>query len=422
MPYNTRRKSLSLPLLGIQLPHASRSTAHRSPPDTTSHEQPPSKKVKRSHTPASPPPSVSEPAANGATKVAASKSAGRSYEQTPPPSPGVAEVSKIDTEGINDDIVKGVIEQLEKTGNRPHLVKELAAILSTTLPVVESSANPAAIITSRLTSYLRRPWTALSPCPVGKILTATHPRRIYFHLTTSTPQPIPELYDALNHTSGVISPSLTSASADEEDEHEARMRVTLSPSPEVDLSSPELDDEDMPPTPTGSFTGRSAPGRGNHHSINIAHNHRAASPPLEGDEKEFTQTASSMRKRSLSQEDKPTEEVRPSTEDEEALLETEENADQQNSDAAATLFGHSHVEPMHLTFSSPGSRISSFHVFTSTRKLANDSLDGMEVDIKVDPEGASSIPGDHSLGMWDGDMRNPENVELDELDDLFGAY
>jgi hypothetical protein len=38
---------------------------------------------------------------------------------------------KIDTEGINDDIVVGVIEQLEKTGNRPHLVKELAAVLVT---------------------------------------------------------------------------------------------------------------------------------------------------------------------------------------------------------------------------------------------------------------------------------------------------
>jgi hypothetical protein len=53
-------------------------------------------------------------------------------EHTPPFSPthgGVA--PKIDLEGINDDIVVGVIEQLEKTGNRPHLVKELAAVLIT---------------------------------------------------------------------------------------------------------------------------------------------------------------------------------------------------------------------------------------------------------------------------------------------------
>ena len=53
-------------------------------------------------------------------------------EHTPPPSPTDGTVAtKIDTEGINDDIVVAVIEQLEKTGNRPHLVKELAAVLVT---------------------------------------------------------------------------------------------------------------------------------------------------------------------------------------------------------------------------------------------------------------------------------------------------
>jgi hypothetical protein len=53
-------------------------------------------------------------------------------EQTPPLSPSDGGVApKIDLEGINDDIVVGVIEQLEKTANRPHLVKELAAVLIT---------------------------------------------------------------------------------------------------------------------------------------------------------------------------------------------------------------------------------------------------------------------------------------------------
>jgi hypothetical protein len=58
-------------------------------------------------------------------------------ENTPPPSPGEAGGFKIDTEGINDDIVVGVIDQLEKTGNRPLLLKELAAVLSNTIPIVE---------------------------------------------------------------------------------------------------------------------------------------------------------------------------------------------------------------------------------------------------------------------------------------------
>lgn len=46
-------------------------------------------------------------------------------------------MTKIDTQGIDDEIVVGVIEQLQKTGNRPHLLKELATILSPTIPIVE---------------------------------------------------------------------------------------------------------------------------------------------------------------------------------------------------------------------------------------------------------------------------------------------
>jgi len=45
---------------------------------------------------------------------------------------------EIDLEGINDDIVEAVIIQLQKTANRPHLVKELAAILSLTVKIVET--------------------------------------------------------------------------------------------------------------------------------------------------------------------------------------------------------------------------------------------------------------------------------------------
>ena len=62
----------------------------------------------------------------------------RTYSATPPPSPGgVSGQTKVDTQGIDDTIVVGVIEQLEKTGNRPHLLKELAAVLSSTIPIVE---------------------------------------------------------------------------------------------------------------------------------------------------------------------------------------------------------------------------------------------------------------------------------------------
>jgi len=118
MPYNTRRKSLSLPSLGIHLPNSSRRSPSISKGLTD--ELPPSKKVKRSHHSLSPEPRES------------AVRAGRhgALERTPPPSPlDARSAPKIDTEGINDDIVVTVIDQLEKTGNRPHLVKELAAVL-----------------------------------------------------------------------------------------------------------------------------------------------------------------------------------------------------------------------------------------------------------------------------------------------------
>lgn len=46
-------------------------------------------------------------------------------------------MKKIDMEGINDEIVEAVIVQLQNTGNRPHLVKELAAVLMQQLKIVQ---------------------------------------------------------------------------------------------------------------------------------------------------------------------------------------------------------------------------------------------------------------------------------------------
>jgi len=54
-----------------------------------------------------------------------------------PPSPPPE--SRISHEGINDEIVSGVVDILERSGNRPHTVKELAAVLAPVLGVVEKS-------------------------------------------------------------------------------------------------------------------------------------------------------------------------------------------------------------------------------------------------------------------------------------------
>ncbi|PGH01238.1 hypothetical protein AJ79_07970 [Helicocarpus griseus UAMH5409] len=324
MPYNTRRKSLSLPSLGIHLPNASRS--HRSPstpktPSALDTQQPPSKKVKRSHDSTFRSPlsisSESQESDSQDDKVGSRPKSHRgtgTYEHTPPPSPGDSGIAtKIDTEGINDDIVVAVIEQLERTGNRPHLIKELAAVLCTTNDTVANSANAAALLSSRLSLYLKRPWTALSPCPIAKELIPVHPRKVFFYLTTSPHQPLPEASDDLltpTTESKRITPSVSDPSIDSDDVDEAlaRERARLSPSPEVDLSAPEFDDEDgdehsAPGGPHAPTTNYGV--RGNLsglHSHRLSYNHRSISPPLEGDEKEFTQTASSVRERTSSEE------------------------------------------------------------------------------------------------------------------------
>jgi hypothetical protein len=78
----------------------------------------------------------------------------------------------------------------------------------------------------------------------------------------------------------------------------ARERARLSPSPEIDLSSPEFEEEHGDLNARGSSgSSTSASGFSDQRAHRIANNHRAASPPLEGDEREFTQTASSVRER-----------------------------------------------------------------------------------------------------------------------------
>ncbi|ATY66829.1 hypothetical protein A9K55_000577 [Cordyceps militaris] len=297
MPYNTRRKSLSLPSLGIHIPmtHAARAAASASKsasrlstsptaPAAESTESHPTKRLKRSHTGSAP---------------------ANTTEQTPPPSPTVADsiemtdadsVSKIDLSTVNDDIVEGVIVQLQTTGNRPHLVKDLALILGQTLTSVQQSANPCAIISSRLASYLKRPvWSASARCPLAKELETVHPRRTYFFLTTQPRQelPDPSIVQPIL-PAAIVTPSV-SLTDDSGSDAEGRRRE-LSPSPEVDLSPAEFDDtfDDMflHGSAVGSFTSR---------RVRIARDFRHDSPPLEKDEREFTQTADVVLKRKLSE-------------------------------------------------------------------------------------------------------------------------
>lgn len=177
MPYNTRRKSLSLSSLGIHVPvtHAERAAAaaaaaaaavstttspqHTSTPGKPISSHPassvppgasptchPNKKQKRSHNRDSrslvTTPVPTSRLRRGESAVAVN------FDNTPPPSPKSRDATidgdggdeivprKIDLEGIKDEIVGAVIVRLEDTANRPHLIKELADVLSQQLASV----------------------------------------------------------------------------------------------------------------------------------------------------------------------------------------------------------------------------------------------------------------------------------------------
>jgi hypothetical protein len=208
-------------------------------------------------------------------------------------------IPKVDLDTVRDDIVEACITQLEATANRPHLAKEFETLLAPKLTSVQQSANPCALISSRLASFLKRNcWSQDSPCPLGKELENVHPRRTYYFLMTCPRQPIP-VPGAIQRPVRVPvdTPSVSLTDDSGSDDIEGRRRE-LSPSPEVDLSPPEFDDVDddasMPLTPIGSF--------GSVHTryIRYPRDLRRDSPPLEKDEREFTQTADVLQKRKLS--------------------------------------------------------------------------------------------------------------------------
>ena len=257
---------------------------------------------------------------------------------------------------------------------------------------------------------------------------------MYYFLTTLPRQDFPTVpFDLMiaPHSGGkggrrIISPSISSASIDEDTEAaEERKRDAMSPSPEIDFSE-ELDvvvpgieggDFVTPPTPAGSsFSGRSSLARdgsnGSPLDNALSHNHKAASPPLEGDEKEFTQTASSMRMRGMSLDD-PT--IRPSTEDlnDVVVEETEEEKAKRNREVAEALFGGHHGPDTSLMItSSPLMKAIQPIMIEKESKQGGDDVEMKE---------SISILGDSGVGLtWD--TREADDIQIEDLDDLFGAF
>ena len=260
-----------------------------------------------------------------------------------------------------------------------------------------------------------------------------HPRKVYYFLTTLPRQPVPADSSDIfsSHAGGkgarrIISPSISSASIDEDSEAaEERNRDAMSPSPELDLVIEDLEgtvndanvDFVTPPTPAGSsFSGRSSLARdgsnGSSSDNILSHHHRAASPPLEGDEKEFTQTASSMRMRGMSLDETT---VMPSLEDvpETEVEETEEEKAKRNREAAEALFGTPHThETSLMNPSSP--MVKPLHQSFTGKPIKEEEQD-------EDVEMKESILGNQSTSLtWD--TREADDVRIEDLDDLFGAF
>jgi hypothetical protein len=138
-----------------------------------------------------------------------------------------------------------------------------------------------------------------------------------------------------------------------------------------------------PPTPTGSFSGRVDP---------VPRNHRATSPPLEKDEKEFTQTARGMQNRKLSGDI------------EMSGVPSDMEGHPTKSMESEALFGEGrnlNVSPAAVFISSPAMKPS-----LSLNTLKRGFEDSHDLWARVE-------------GAMEWDMRSPENVELEELDGMF---
>ncbi|KAL5606283.1 hypothetical protein BROUX41_002698 [Berkeleyomyces rouxiae] len=415
MPYNTRRKSLSLPSLGIHVPMTlaeKAAAASRAKSSSQRYGMLPSAGAasagrSRRSAPSS---STDGPQVKRLKKFHSRSSR---FDCTPPPSPGIGD-SAIESgaesddslnlpllDGVNDEIVRATIQQLHSSGNRPHLIKELTVVLSGRLTILQQSTNPSAIVASRLSSFIKRSsWTPKSPCPIGKELETVHPRRTYFFLTTCPRQPLPDAASAMANSSkdsrvrSLLSPedsSDTSASEedcdddndndhDDDDSAEIEVYRPRSPSPEVDLSSPEFDSADDLDN-TDSLGALSRPWlkcrRG-----------RGPPPPLENDEHEFTQTATGLQKRKFIDSGL---DVMSETESELAFVDDLPKYDLWANEARPNTVTSG------CSVQSPNSKISASAV--SRKDVENDHW----------------IPMGASVVSWDS---IPETIDLDELDSL----
>lgn len=246
----------------------------------------------------------------------------------------------------------------------------------------------------------------------------------------------------------IISPSLSSASAaDEADVKYNRDRTQMSPSPEVDLSSPELDDDEPISEISSSFSHRNSLPREHPPTTgNLSHNRRADSPPLEREERDFKQTANALQELRRTSQDSAVVSKSPEIEDNMSIAmsvemepeESEESMALRNHEDAAALFAEHDLS----------ASVSTIYDFSSPMLKPFDRQNVPQDESKADPgimlastwhpsNGKQDLPSDvmiinqkpdvaDVMDVWnpwiDGELRSPENVDFDELECLFESY
>lgn len=243
-----------------------------------------------------------------------------------------------------------------------------------------------------------------------------HPRKVFFFLTTQPRLPLPANSDDILPPSllsvKTLTPSVSDHSQGDEQDLDQRDRARLSPSPEVELYSPDLD-QDEPldsPTPVEYFSARSSLNPDGTPEVRRRPN-RAPSPPLEEDERGFTETATAVRARGMSLHN-PTVKASIETDEKPTIAEVSEETPEQrlkrDRELGLALFGHSHqalqIPEQKVLTSSPMIHAKPDQQATVAKVNLTLDLDDIET----------------GLASWS--MMSPEQIDVEELDEMFLGY
>ena len=225
----------------------------------------------------------------------------------------------------------------------------------------------------------------------------------------------------------MMTPSVSTPSVDQDDvDIDIQERARMSPSPEIELSPPEFDDDHpmLPQPPGESFSGRSSLSRDGtveHHRMH--RQNRAPSPPLEADEKGFTETAHAVRARGMSLNEPAIKvSIERTVEEQGGTIgpaeETMEMTHHRDQELGYELFGgQPHgtlgVPNTHILVTSSPTIQPRHHV---PRHLSEDVM-ARENHVGLARENEDVEMAETSWGL-----SSPENVELDELDGLFSGF